>query len=384
MKRFVSCLLVICFASLPGIALGVAVPKAAWGQVMAAQNHSEPGSILVFPKFLNTGNVTNLDGSTQAASTFEISIVCPNDIPAAVCPALNAEFNVFGGVPVKAKWVCPPAPGSTLGGLIGFCGEADFMVKQTITGTIVINVTGDGPVTQPACPQGFLIAWVVSPLTGLPISFNGLIGDAVLRFSTTEAVAYHALSIRSDNTTGTVTSTVADQLSFNQNAEISAGVPVGYEKGTNTLQASVHYSDSSAGIQTELTLANLNIDAGNFNTARTFDYSLFDENENLHSFSRPFICWDEFDIAAVNGTVSNIGTPKGLVTIAQDPGDSAPAILAGLVITHEAIPGANGFLRGYAYWVYYDRRGTSTGAFNDPSLVPPLPAPPPVPVPGLP
>src|SRR2546426_12531812 len=90
-------------AAWPGVSdvlLNVAVAAPAAAPVAAWLNDSEqPGSVLVFPKFIR-GTYADpfVTGQTaQARTELEISVVCPKD---ATCGANQA-------VRLRAQWVCP-------------------------------------------------------------------------------------------------------------------------------------------------------------------------------------------------------------------------------------------------------------------------------------
>src|SRR5882762_10014305 len=100
------------------LTLGVA-PAAVRAQF---NNYSlEPGSVLIFPKFL-TGTVDSGNGTRLPRSAFEISVVCP---PGTLVKSVFCTDAVTGKpatVYLKAKWVCPPGVTSDP----HFCAEKDF------------------------------------------------------------------------------------------------------------------------------------------------------------------------------------------------------------------------------------------------------------------
>src|SRR5438552_1606721 len=106
-------------AGRPGVSdvllnLAVAAPVAA-APVAAWLNDSEqPGSVLVFPKFIRgTINDTVSGQAVHAVTEIEISAVCPKN---ATCDANQAVF-------LRAEWVCPE------------CAESSFDLKTTVGGT---------------------------------------------------------------------------------------------------------------------------------------------------------------------------------------------------------------------------------------------------------
>ena len=99
----------------------------------------EPGSVLVFPKFLSG---TTAHGEPR--SEFEIGITCPRDPDGG--PGVCAEgFKVK----LRAHWVCP---GSQDPVQKYICKETNFDLTSTVNGTIVINPANVGHVTQRVPP----------------------------------------------------------------------------------------------------------------------------------------------------------------------------------------------------------------------------------------
>jgi hypothetical protein len=351
---------------LVGLALLVAAPTAVWGQaaVLMLNDSEEPGSVIVFPKFL-TGTVDNGDGTLSPRSDFEISVTCPTDVPEGVCQALKNDPAVAGDlfftmVTIHFHWVCP-GTGPLTPGLIGTCNENDFIVKTTIFGTVHINPENLDPkthsVTHPPCPQGYLIGWVENDL-GVKISWNSLIGDAVLRPSpVTEVWAYNAIPIQATGRSSTTTAILpADgTLPFNGTT--------GYKAVTGKIFGTVRYEDSNT--QTFLTLLTLDVDSNRPNNATSVDLEFYNEGETLHSHATSFICWEEVELNSLEspGSSSDLNTSYGTKGLVR----SQPAVstltganvsLLGIIDTHEAIPNSSSgwgpLFRGYAYSLYND------------------------------
>jgi hypothetical protein len=381
------------------LTLVVAAPAAVWGQTL---NHSlEPGSVMIFPKFL-TGTVDSGDGTLLPRSAFEISVVCPPGTAIKDKFCTDPLSGAFATVYLRAKWVCPPGVTSDP----KFCAEKDFTLTTTVNGTLWINPenipgtgvaqTGPDPlVARPLCPQGFLIVWVVDNLTNLqPISFNGLFGDAVLRPSAvTHTAAYNGLTIEtvSSLTTGLpVTGSTKDDLEFNG---------TGYREPTNALFGTVRYDDATSGIQTFIDLVVLNQDAGtNLSEDNFTHFDFYNEIEGTTSGDVDVICYKEVSLSGdLAITAQSMQGVKGSVRANNNnsSGGSAWPIL-GIIETQELIP-TTPYLRGYAYSMYDDRSTECTGFFEenqpDPvrikglsALTPALPAAPtgPLPTPTLP
>src|SRR6266850_3071485 len=156
------------------LSIGVAGPVAAWSNKSA-----EPGSVLVFPKFIRgTFNDPLVSGqAVHAVTEIEISVVCPAN---STC----SNNDVF----LRANWVCPGCAESsfnlktTIGGTLYFNPEGVVVIANVVTSDVFpSNATTTIPV--PPCDRGYLIVWAVDS-TGRAIKQDGLIGEAVIRETT--------------------------------------------------------------------------------------------------------------------------------------------------------------------------------------------------------
>jgi hypothetical protein len=340
---------------LAGVALVVAAPTVVWGQML--NDSEEPGSVIVFPKFL-TGTVDSGDGTQLPRSDFEISVTCPTDIGDAECNLLRndplfAGIFAFTMVTIHFHWVCPgTGPAVPLGGV---CPETDFKVRTTIFGTVHINPENLDPKTHivtspPPCPAGYLIGWVENDL-GLKISWNSLIGDAIIRPSpVTEVWAYNAIPIQATGKSFSAVLPADGTLPFNGTT--------GYKAVTGKIFGTVRYEDSNT--QTFLTLLTLDVDSNRFNRAVDIDLEFYNEHEDLASTATHFTCWEEVELTSLDsGLTTSFGT-KGLVRSVTPPGPT----LLGIIDTHEAIPNSSApntpgspdppLFRGYAYSLFND------------------------------
>jgi hypothetical protein len=326
----------------------------------------EPGSVLVFPLFETSTVPAPPDGpygatTTLPKSSFEISVACPNG------------STCFDGqdVDIHLEWVC--------GGNQTFvCQEKNFLLNTTVNGTIRFNPNGGqcepaaafqnlegcGPVPVPRCAKGYLIAWVVNE-SGQPIKFDGLIGDAQIRESSTAVTAYNAITIQAASSlaTGAVLPTgPSGALQFNGSA---------YQAVTGTIIGSVQYDFINPATlvdqdTTDLVLLTLDTLSNRPNYPTFVDLNFYDEIENVNSVSTAFVCFEETNsLFSDFGLTSATNTPKGLVqsTRAEKSAvlgitDTAgPVTLLGLVVTRECDPllgcantGGNGnTLRHFAY-----------------------------------
>src|SRR2546422_3644000 len=129
-------------AAWPGVSdvllnVAVAAPVAAAPVAAWPNDSQQPGSVLVFPKFIR-GTFTDAPVTgqvAQARTELEISVRCPKG---ATCGANQA-------VRLRAHWVCPG------------CAETSFDLKTTVGGTLYFNPEGVtvvlGVVTANAFPS---------------------------------------------------------------------------------------------------------------------------------------------------------------------------------------------------------------------------------------
>jgi len=295
-----------------GLALVVA-PAGSMGQEL--NDSQEPGSVLVFPKFLR-GTVATADQGNLARTEIEISATCPRG---ATCVDGQAVI-------LRAHWVCP---GALLGGLpVTPCRETDFTLRTTVRGSL----------------------------------FDGLIGDAIIREAPDSAGAYNAIPIQA-------VSVLANNalISLGQGgALVFDGLDGHYKAATGTVIGTVRYdrigSATVAPIRTALTLLTLDVRSNDFNYPTFVDLDFFSTNEVLLSTFTSFTCWREVALAAIdpNLTETFMGR-KGLVQSAEAEkvpifgiNDLAgPVTLLGLIETIE-FPLVGPPTRGYFYSMYND------------------------------
>jgi hypothetical protein len=303
-------------------------------------NPQEPGSVLVFPKFL-TGTTAN----GEPRSEFAIGITCPRGPEGG--PGLCAEGTK---VKLRAHWVCP---GSQDPEQKYICQETDFDLTSTVTGTIVINPANVGHFTQrvplPSCGAGYLIVWVINT-SDQPIKYDALLGDAILREVDDAPAAYNGIPIQAFP--GEATGAVRTGLSFN-------GQPGGYQAATGQIQGTVTYDqvDSSPYSVTALTLLTLDVRSNRPNYPTFVDLNFYSETEVLLSTFHEFICWSQILFRDLNPNLTATGlSPKGLVVSDQAvkvpfggiDDTAGPVTLLGIVETATW----NGACRVYSYALY--------------------------------
>jgi hypothetical protein len=299
--------------------LWTAAPAAAWGNL---NDSEEPGSVLVFPKFVR-GFVQTPDRFTWPKTLFEISVTCPNG---ATCPQ-------FENITLRAHWVCPQDS------ITNTCRENDFNLFPTVKGTLRFSTEGDfnsgnvfPPPPSPDCDRGYLVVWVIDA-NGNPIKFDGLIGDAVIRTSATSARAYNAIPIQAASSLATLDQTAADTggvLAFDGNH---------YQQVTGTIFGSVAYENGGPRfpVQTDLTLLTLDVISGRPNPVTSAALRFYNEYEGLTSAHTQFTCWEEVRLTDIDRSLTIGGqfSLKGLVESDAAVQGSTPVTMLGLIDTEE-------------------------------------------------
>jgi hypothetical protein len=340
-------------------ALALAVPAFAQVRPTTLGDATEPGSVIVFPKFINAPAVT-LPESTRAVTVtapvteLEIGVVCPKGVTCAEHQPVKIRFH----------WVCGTTEANLAGSFI--CAETDFDVTATVFEKIVLVPDGTPQngytsglptktVPQAPCTNGYLIGWVISPTNDGPIKFDGLVGDAVLRpgssatGSPTAEAAYDAIPIQADPALAS-----GAAITTNSNgALIFDGGAGHYQAVTGQVLGDIRYVNLTTGPSFSLgllTLLTLDVKSNRPNNPVFVDLDFFGGNpslignENQLSTSTEFICWAEIRIDSINANltttlmgrkgvvVSDAATKVGIFGITDDTG---PTTLLGLSETLE-------------------------------------------------
>jgi len=122
-----------------------------------------------------------------------------------------------------------------------------------------------------------------------PVKFDGLVGDAVVRWNSHAAGSYRAIAIQAGTSpVGTVMSTIK--------YDTDAGTPPAADTPSTT----------------SLTLLTLNVRFNLPNNAVFTDLNFYDANEFLVSESTNYVCWQEIPISQIDpGLVRENMTRKG-------------------------------------------------------------------------
>jgi len=338
------------------LALGLAVPASAQVRSAALNDPSEPGSVIVFPKFVKSGpaGFVLVDGVQRPQTEIEVGVVCPRT---ATCEPHEKVYISF-------YWVSPPSAKFPA----GLCPFVDFWVTTSVGEKIKFNpdgskidsdVVGPGlPANQvPAAPEnaGYLIGSMVNA-TRLPIKFDGLIGDAVIRPSSTAVAEYGAIPIQADPKLATGAPLTLDAGNPLAPGLVFDGGPGHYLAVAGAVQGDVKYDNpmgkpgTSFKSRTTLTLLTLDVSANIPNAATAVPFSFFNEtSQRPVPASTAFFCWEEVQLSrGPNGIASDkcglncgftqagMGSEKGLFVSGQatQPGGGSRTLL-GLVETDE-------------------------------------------------
>jgi len=337
-------------------ALALATPALAQTRDATLNDSQEPGSVIVFPKFIQ-GTVTLPEGVTAPISELEIGVVCPKGV---VCPEHEP-------VKLRLHWVCGATEADAATSFV--CKETDFDVNATVFEKIVLTPNGEPIGTYgsglpsrfaPAanCPQGggYLIAWVINPANDKPMKFDGLIGDAHLRpgspigGSPTALADYDAIPIQADPSLHN-----GDPITVAGNGGLFFdGLKGHYQAVTGQVLGDIRYTNPtitpafptlSVGI---LTLLTLDVKSNRPNNPVFVDLDFFGGNpstignENQLSASTDFICWEEVPINAINAdlTTAMMGRKGVFVSAPAMDANGNPMTLLGLseVLEGGALP----------------------------------------------
>src|SRR6516165_9645301 len=295
-------------------ALSLAAPAFAQVRPTTLSDSQEPGSVIVFPKFIQ-GTTELPEGGTAPVTELEIGVVCPKGV---VC----AEHQP---VKIRFHWVCGTTAADIANSFI--CKETDFDITATVYEKIVLTPNGENAGAYAAglptkfspganCPNGggYLIGWVINPANDQPIKFDGLIGDAHLRpgspaggvGSPTALADYDAIPIQADPHLAN-----GAAITTNGNgALIFDGAAGHYQAVTGQVAGDVRYNNTTTGPTFTLgvlTLLTLDVKSNRPNNPVFVDLDFFGGNpsaignENQLSAATEFICWEEVSLTAIAG-----------------------------------------------------------------------------------
>ena len=328
-------------------ALALAVPAFAQVRAPTLSDATEPGSVIVFPKFINGSGVVLPEGVPAPATELEVGVVCPK----------GATCSEHQPVKIRFHWVCGTTEANLAGSFI--CSETDFDVTATVFEKIVLvpdgtpqngYASGLPTKTIPAAPclGGYLIGWVITPTTDTPVKFDGLIGDAVIRSSAAAQAGYNAIPIQADPHLANLAA-----VTTNGNGALMFDGGAGhYQAVTGQVLGDMRYTNTAGATVTQgvLTLLTLDVKSNRPNNPVFVDLDFFGGNpsaignENQLSTSTEFICWEEIPITSINPDLTTtvmgrkgvfVSAPATKVGIFGISDETGPTTLLGLAETLE-------------------------------------------------
>ena len=374
---------------MPMIAL--ATPAFSQARPVGLSDSQEPGSVIIFPKFINMPAVT-VDGVSAVRTEIEIGAICP--------PLSGFARNEVGcpehqPVKVRFHWVCPGTENVNS----NICRETDFDVVLSVNGKLAFSADGtqinsNSPIVPAApCARGYLLGWVIRATDDAPIKYDGLIGNAVIRGpnlaagpdagSSTAVSAYNAVTIQADPAIAVQNPTPAVPgvaVPLGAGGALSFGVPGGYTTVTGAQIGDVRFDKTTPGSplpnvlsRTSLTFLTLDVRSNQPNKPTFVNLDFWNESngnavgstapqfEHLTSTFTEFVCWAQVPLSALAGgnlTQSFQQTRKGVVIAGpaekisdgNAPSDaSGPVTLIGLVETIEGTAANNFYERKYNF-----------------------------------
>jgi hypothetical protein len=326
-------------------ALALAAPAFAQVRATTLSDSQEPGSVIVFPKFIK-GTVALPEGGTASVTELEIGVVCPKGV---ICPEHEP-------VKIRFHWVCGTGEFDLAGSFI--CKETDFDVTATVWEKIVLvpngSFAGVSTKTVPVAPcfNGYLIGWVINPANDQPIKFDGLVGDAVLRETGAAAASYSAIPIQADPALANGAAVATNGTG----ALMFDGAPGHYLAVTGQVIGDVRYTNLTTPPNfndSVLTLLTLDVKSNRPNNPVFVDLDFFGGNpstignENQVSTSTEFICWEEIPIEEIDSNLTTtlmgrkgvfVSAPALKVGIFGIQDDTGPTTLLGLSEVREGNP----------------------------------------------
>jgi hypothetical protein len=341
------------------------VPCLGVAQAATLSNSQEPGSLMVFPYF-KAGTV-NVSGQDLAKTEIHVGVTCPRGV---TCPENEP-------VKLEGHWVCP---GSENPNTSFVCKETNFVLFTTVNGKITLNPNGQsatptgGYVPAAPCPEGYLLVFVVN-MSDLPISFNGVIGDAVVRLSDGALSAYSGVPVQAVGAPGSPIVLGFDPLT-GQSALIFNGLPGFYAELTGQLSGDVKFDNTTVSPlynNTFLILLALKVQSNFPNNPTFVPITFYNAKQAPTSTETNFVCWQKVDITRLNASLiqTSQGSAEGSFVSGQAVkvriqgiSDSAgPAPLLGLVLTTEGSK-PNGVAREYITAPFNNSIPLSVGFFT--------------------
>src|SRR6516162_10144361 len=111
------------------------VPAFAQVRPTTLSDSQEPGSVIVFPKFIQ-GTVRLPEGGTAPITELEVGVVCPKGVTCGEHQAVKIRFH----------WVCGTTEANAATSFV--CKETDFDITATVYEKIVLTPNGEATSTS--------------------------------------------------------------------------------------------------------------------------------------------------------------------------------------------------------------------------------------------
>jgi hypothetical protein len=286
-------------------ALGIGVPSPAQTAKPTTSASQEPGSVIVFPKFIK-GTVT-VDGVTKARTEIEVRARCPKD---ATCPEdepvrIRFHWICAGGEDIAPKYVCK---------------ESSFDMVVPANRKALFNPEdpgrlGDVIASIAPCPKGYLIGWVISPTTNRPIKYDALTGNAVLRNPSGPIESYEAFVIKADPNLAIRAdiATEIDSRTGNPSLVFDGGAGH-YQTVASAVQTNLEYHKLTGPLSSSeafLILLTLDVRVNRPNYPTFIDLEFRTDQGIRASTSRNFTCWTEIQNPNIDANFTLAGARIG-------------------------------------------------------------------------
>jgi hypothetical protein len=283
------------------VAFGITLPSFAQAGKSSPGASGEPGSVIIFPKFLR-GTVA-VDGATRPQTEINVQAGCPSG---AACPEDEP-------VKIKFHWICPGSPELAAKYV---CKGSNFEVKLTVDGTASLNpedpkLLENNVGSVAPCPRGYLIGWVIDPATERPIKYDGLTGSAILRNGSGTIDSYEAVAIQADPNLATRAQIVTDIDSrTGASALVFDGGAGHYQAIAGAVTPNLEYREltgprSSSGALLILLTLDVRLNRPNYPTSVDLD---FHSSQGARaSTSWDFRCWTEIENPSIDTNFALIG-----------------------------------------------------------------------------
>jgi hypothetical protein len=291
-------------ANIAVVGIGLQGPATAQVPPSPVFNDSQPGSVLVFPKFDESENtatqlrITNTHDSEYVGVRFDI--ICPGE----------------KGFKAKSR-----------------CEATDVHLRISPHGTVVFDV---GPYAP--CDEGFVVAiaeeapaTATQPSSGRPISWNYLTGSYHI-ISSDAAEADQAIAIQSSQPVFDPAAPVyldpeGDGLQFGtpvSGAGTQDYVPLGTTLYTDFRAGGMVADQEGEQLGSELVLLSLDIIVGAQNPPTLVNINFWNENQVQYSAAVEYVCWTRLPLEEISELflADNLGTATGSMTLT--PAENCP------------------------------------------------------------